>query len=129
MILSITDKIFTCLNECKEFLLGYEIVKMWRCCIKCGGITEFKIYKRDGNSNLGYRCKTLNCRNIEPIYRSNIPFTRLIHVFYLLALNASYKQLNFMYNLPNNTIHRIKKKVREDYKIYVNKRPIFWEWS
>ncbi|KAG0429960.1 hypothetical protein DMUE_5710, partial [Dictyocoela muelleri] len=124
MILSITDKIFSCLNECKENLVDYEIVKLRRYCIKCGGITELQIYKRDGNSHLGYRRKTSNCRHREPIYRSNLPFTKLINVFYLLMSNSSYKQLNYWYNLPNNTIHRIKKKLREAYKIYSLRRPI-----
>ncbi|KAG0438134.1 hypothetical protein DMUE_3279, partial [Dictyocoela muelleri] len=125
MIIKIIDAIFMDLNECKDFLVCNKIVDEQKNCIKCSNMSQLQIYTRDNNRHIGFRCKTSSCQYREPLLRTKICITKYIHVIYLLMTNASYKQLNIWYNLPNNTINKIKNKLRSAYNRYLNVRPCF----
>ncbi|KAG0429809.1 hypothetical protein DMUE_5717 [Dictyocoela muelleri] len=57
-MISIIEKIFNDINGCMNFIIGNNIVESQKMCIKCYNITLLKIYTRDANKHIGFRCKT-----------------------------------------------------------------------
>ncbi|KAG0422168.1 hypothetical protein DMUE_6230, partial [Dictyocoela muelleri] len=106
------------------FILYNDIVPATKICDKCLHDAPFIIYIRDNNKHLGYRCKTTGCQTRKPLYKTNMPICKFVHILYLLIPNSTYKQLNLWYDISNHTIHNMKKILRKAYSHYLEQHPV-----
>ncbi|KAG0422598.1 hypothetical protein DMUE_6197, partial [Dictyocoela muelleri] len=124
MFLKLTDKNFSDIGALKEFLIENDIVKHQVYCTKCNEPSELKIYTEKNKNKLIYRCNSLLCRKRKGLTNSKLGLKDLIHIIYLIISGVSYKQIYLYHGISTTTISGIKKKIRNCYEKYLEKRPI-----
>lgn len=122
MIVSINDEIFSNMSQLRDFLLENEVINRTRVCSKCG--CNAVLLMSDSSFSIHYRCRSRTCQKTISLYHSKLPFTRLVHAIYLILSDVTYTQIYWFYGFSDCTTAKIKKKLSEVYRMFLNKRPL-----
>lgn len=104
-----------------DFLIEKDILKENKNCPSCSRAMKLEIRNR----TINYRCVSKSCRKRFSIVSTNLGICSYINIIYLIITECSYKQLKRYHNLTNKTIFKIKKKLKEVFKIFMERHPIF----
>ncbi|KAG0430327.1 hypothetical protein DMUE_5676 [Dictyocoela muelleri] len=122
MHLKLLDNIFLNYNDLFEFITDYKILPISKPCSRCDGTMTLKIFIA---KKIKYRCDRKNCQFRQSIKNTKIDILKYVHCVYLLMADVNYSQLNLFYGLSNATIMKLKYDLREAYKVYIEKHPIY----
>jgi hypothetical protein len=101
MTLDLTNDIFLAVEAAKDFIFGNQIIQNSKQCPKCLNrciLIRNNSYKQN---TIYYRCEKRNCMKIVSLYPTKLPFVKLLHVIYLLLLDATYFQLRMYYGFSD----------------------------
>lgn len=125
MIYNLEPHIFKGMHQLKDFIVENSILPCERICESCNGFTILTIYKQGSKERLIYRCSQKGCQKKKSIIRTNLCIKKYITIIYFLMSNCNYWQLYIWKGVTNETIFRLKKKLRIAYRMYMDANPVF----
>ena len=117
------NKILNNNDDFKGFLIGNEIIIETKFCT-CGQIARLILYRQSGSERLIYRCTKKGCQRKLSILKTKIPQITYVSVLFWLMCSATYWQISIWSNVTDQTINKIRKKLRWAYVIYMNRHPV-----
>lgn len=122
-LLSYDNSMFLSLEDCREALVEFDILREKSLCSKCGSETELKVYKKvNNNSKLLYRCVSKICHEKKVVFKgSRLSLHKVMFVVYLIVLKCTYVQIIALTGVSEKFIRSTKRSVREIFKKIIKK--------